>query len=431
MKTTLLAATLALSLNAQNFERGKLDQFLDRLAEKNKGMGSLVLTKNNGEVYSRAFGYSQIEGDTKKPNTSATKFHIGSITKTFTAVMIFQSIEANKLKLSDTLDKFFPEIPNASRITIAQILQHRSGIQDLGPGGGWGRQARTREERIAHIAQAKPEFEPDTRHSYSNAGYILLGFVLEKIEGKAYAEILKQRITGPLGLKDTNVETSENNLAHSYRYINAWTESPEVHPSVTAGAGSIVSTPSEMAKFIYSLFEGKLVSAASLKQMTTIRDEEGMGLEAPYSFAGKTFYGHTGGSNAAGAWVAYSPEDKVALAYATNAKIYPVKDIVAGALEIYYNRPFEIPTFEAFAVATELLDSYAGVYVVAGTPARIVVARSGSTLTFQPPNSTPVTLEATTANTFKFAPFLTVEFDAAKKEMTVIRAGQKRLFTKE
>src|SRR5688572_32453766 len=104
-----------------------------------------------------------------------------------------------------------------------------------------------------------------------------------------------------------------------------------------------------MSKFIQALFDLNLVSAESLKQMTTIRDGEGMGME-PFSFAGKTLYGHTGGSGSSGAWLAYFPDEKLALAYTTNAKIYSVSEIVKGIFDIYWNRPFQIPTFEAMEV---------------------------------------------------------------------------------
>ena len=133
MKTNLLFAALpafvlAAAGHAQTLDKAKLDQLFDRLLEKNKGMGSLALARDGNILYSRSFGYSQINGTEKKPLTATTKYRIGSITKTFTAVMIFQLVEEGKLKLTDTLDKFFPQIPNAAKITIAQILNHRSGI---------------------------------------------------------------------------------------------------------------------------------------------------------------------------------------------------------------------------------------------------------------------------------------------------------------
>jgi len=100
----------------------------DRLLEKNQGMGSITLAKDGKVLYTRSFGYGQITETIKKPLTEATRYRIASITKTYTAVMIFQLIEEGKLKLDDHLDQFFPQIPNAGKITIAQILNHRSGI---------------------------------------------------------------------------------------------------------------------------------------------------------------------------------------------------------------------------------------------------------------------------------------------------------------
>src|SRR5215468_6894086 len=127
---TLLTLALGAAGYAQTLDKAKLDQFFDRLAEKNKAMGSLTIAKDGKVLYTRAIGYSQINGTEKKPMTAANRFRIGSITKMFTATMVLQLVEEGKLKLSDTLDKFFPQIPNAQKITILQILAHRSGIHD-------------------------------------------------------------------------------------------------------------------------------------------------------------------------------------------------------------------------------------------------------------------------------------------------------------
>jgi D-alanyl-D-alanine carboxypeptidase len=185
-----------------------------------------------------------------------------------------------------------------------------------------------------------------------------------------------------------------------------------------------------MAKFIQALFDLKLVSQNSLKQMTTIRDEEGMGL-VTFSFAGRTLYGNTGGSGSSGTWLAYFPEEKLALAYATNAKIYPVANIVSGVFDIYWNRPFQIPSLDAFAVSPEVLERYVGVYSIKGTPARVTISRDGATLYFQPAAQSAVPIEATAEDKFKIDPFVVFEFDAAKGELTITRAGQKRTFTKQ
>ena len=350
MKTRLVATLLALvcatTASAQTFDAAKLDLLFDRLLEKNKGMGGLTVARDGKVIYSRSFGYRQISDTQRQPLAADTKYRIASITKTYTAVMIFQLVEEGRLKLTDTLDKFFPQIPNASRITIAQLLHHRSGIPGMEQDGTFGRQARTQDEIVTRIAQGKPNFEPDTQHSYANTGYIVLGFIVEKIDGKSYRDALRDRITSTLGLRNTYAGTgntdSGRNEALSYRYIGGWRQSEELDFSVVAGAGGIVSTTADMAAFIQGLFDLKLISKESLTQMQTMRDGEGMGLER-HPFAGKTCYGHTGGSGSSGAWLTHCPEEKLTLAYATNAKIYPVRNIVNGVFDVYWNRPFEVP----------------------------------------------------------------------------------------
>src|ERR1051326_312531 len=128
---TLLTMALFVAGYKQTLDKAKLDQFFDRLAEKNKAMGSLTIARDGKVLYTRAIGYSQINGTEKKPLTAANRFRIGSITKMFTAAMILQLVEEGKLKLTDTLDKFVPQIPNAGKITIVQILSHRSGIPNV------------------------------------------------------------------------------------------------------------------------------------------------------------------------------------------------------------------------------------------------------------------------------------------------------------
>jgi D-alanyl-D-alanine carboxypeptidase len=439
MKTKTAVATLlglfVASAHAQPLDKAKLDQFLDRLAEKNKAMGGLTIAKDGNVVYSRFVGFSYINGADKRPATAATKYRIASITKTYTAVMIFQLIEEGRLKLTDTLDRFFPQIPNAPKIQVAHLLSHRSGIHDIDPDGVFGKQPRTKDEIIARIVSGTPDFEPDARFKYCNAGYVLLGYVVERLDGKPYADALKARITSRIGLKDTyaiatGTTDPDKNESRPYGYFGSWNEGAELDFSVPAGAGAIVATTADMAAFIHALFERKLVSQASLTQMTTMRDGEGMGLGTA-TFAGKTVIGYSGGSSSSGAWLAYFPEEKLALAYATNAKIYPVKDIVNGAFAIYWNQPFQIPTFEAVVVSPEILDRYVGVYTIPGSPARPTIKREGGTLYFQPGGGNAVPLEATAENKFKIDPAVFFEFDAAKGELKITRAGVERVFTKE
>ncbi len=442
---TIMALALGTTAYGQTLDNAKLDQFFDRLAEKNKAMGSLVIVKDSRVLYSRAIGYSQIDGTEKKPLTTANRFRIGSITKMFTATLILQLVEEGKLKLTDTLDKFLPQVPNARKITIAQILSHRSGIPNVrreqNAQGNVNTTPMTIDEHLALIVKATPDFEPDTKSLYSNSGYFLLGLIIEKLTGKSYEAALQEKIVSKIGLKDTYIATGniDVNKNESLTYFmipgGDWKRVPETHPSLLFSAGAITSTPNDLAKFIQALFDGKLVSKETLDQMKTMRDGEGFGM-VTFEFAGKTFYGHTGGTDNYGAWLAYLPEEKLAVAYTTNAKVYPVKDIVSGVVDIYYNKPFQIPTFESIAVSTEVLDKYVGVYSIPGAPAKFTITKEGVTLYAQPPGvQTAVPLEATAQDKFKIdngtPTGIVIEFDAAKNQMTIKRDGRERVFTKE
>ncbi|MCA1624457.1 MAG: beta-lactamase family protein [Acidobacteria bacterium] len=353
---TLFAGLLTLVLfttgYAQTLDKAKLDRFFDRLAEKNKAMGSLTVAKDGKVLYSRAIGYSQINGSERKPATTATRYRVGSITKMFTAAMIFQFVEEGKLKLSDTLDKFFPQIPNAGKITIAHILAHRSGIHDFikePDFRSWSLSARTKDETLAFIAKGKPDFEPGEKRSYSNAAYVLLGYVVEKLTGKSYQDALKKRITGKLGLKDTYAGTGKTDVSKkesfSYSYAGDWKQHEEMDLSVAGGATAIISTPSDLVKFIQALFDGKLISQENVNQM-----KNGMGM-SEQKLGGKTIYALGGGTDGFRSTVLYLPEEKLAVAYTANAKVYSLESIFNGIFEIYQNKPFEIPTFESNAVS--------------------------------------------------------------------------------
>jgi D-alanyl-D-alanine carboxypeptidase len=400
----------------------------------------LIIAKDGNVLYNRAIGYSQINETEKKPLSAANRFRIGSITKMFTATMILQLVEEGKLKLTDTLDKFFPQIPNSRKITIVQILAHRSGIPNVRRERDAQKKVSTipmgKDEMLALIVKATPDFEPDTKQSYSNSGYFLLGLILEKITDKSYAEALEERITSKIGLKGTylttrNIDVNKNEALTYIHFGGDWKPVSETHPTILFSAGAIVSTPGDMARFIQALFEGKLVSKETLDQMKTMRDGVGLGM-VTFTFAGKTFYGHGGAADNYGAWLAYEPEEKLVIAYATNAKIYPVDNIVRGVVDIYYNRPFTIPALESIAVSPEVLDNYVGVYWSPEAPVKFTITRDGSTLYFQPPGAgSAAPLEATAQDKFQIEGAVVIEFDAAKNQMTVKRRGGERVFTKE
>ena len=433
----LLCALIFTAAHAQTPDKAKLDQFFNRLAEKNKAMGSLTVTKDGNIFYSRAIGYSQINSTEKKPVSEVTRYRIGSITKMFTAAMIFQLVEENKLELSETLDKFFPQIPNAQKITLEQMLGHRSGIFNVTENPDFRSlktQAKTRDEMVAMIAKAKPAFAPGEKAQYSNSNYVLLGYIVEKAGGRSYEDALKQRITSKIGLRDTYLGTgyseASKNEGFSYSFISDWEPESETHLSIPGGAGAIISTPNDLTKFIQALFDGKIVSQESLEQMKP-KDQFGLGINS-YPIGGKTFYGHGGGIDGFRSLLVYLPEEKLSLAYTSNGVNYPFNNIVGGVFDIYWNKPFEIPTFATVAVSPEVLDKYVGVYSSPDLPFKLTITRDKSTLVAQPTGQPAFPLEAIAQDKFKLdSRSVVLEFDAAKTQLTFKRGGRDVLFTKE
>src|SRR5690606_24056848 len=223
------------------FNKAQLDTFFDTLEKNQKFNGSVALSENGKIIYERSLGFADFE--TKTQNNADTKFRIGSISKTFTAALILKAEEEGKLNLEQKIDLYFPTIKNANKITIENLLNHRSGIHSFTDDSSyleWNTQPKTKEELIALISNYNADFEPDSKADYSNSNYVLLSFILEEIYGKSYAEILNEKIIQPLGLKNTKfggeIKVS-NKEANSYKFEGNWVKESETDTSIPMGAG--------------------------------------------------------------------------------------------------------------------------------------------------------------------------------------------------
>ena len=436
--TSILLMELAIgSAYAQNVNKPKLDSLFDRLDQKNKAMGSLTISKNGNTLYSRAIGYSFISGKEKIRATEKTKYRIGSISKMFTATMIFQLIEEGKLNLTTTVDNFFPKLPNANKITISNLLNHRSGLHNFTDDPDymtWMTKPKTQDEMLAIISKNKVNFQPNEKASYSNSNYVILGYIIEKISKHPYSKNLLERITSKIELSNTyfgGATKTDNKESFSYRFENDWQQEPETDMSIPGGAGSIVSTTTDLTKFIEALFSFKLVSKNSLIQMKTITDGYGMGMfQIP--FYTKKAFGHNGGIDGFASNLCYFPEDSLTLAYCTNGQVYPLNDILIGVLSICFNKEYVLPTFNTLSLKTEDLDKYLGIYSSKQIPLKITITKDNVTLLAQATGQSSFPLEATQKDEFKFDQAgVNMEFNTDKNELTLKQGGGNFLFTKD
>lgn len=435
---TILLALGSLAAPAQTLNTAKLDSLLSALAANNKLMGSLALSHDGKVVYSRAFGDAQVVPPT--PATPATRYRIGSITKVFTGVLVFQLIEEKKLALDTKLATFFPQVPNADRITIDQLLSHRSGIHNFTDDAayvGYMTQPKTQAELLAIIAQPQPDFAPGTKYAYSNSNFVLLTYIVEKLTKMPYAQALQKRILAKTGLKSTyyggKIDPKKQE-AFSYETSGpGWKLSPETDMSIPAGAGALVSTPADLDRFLEALFGSKLLSASSLAAMQDMRDGYGRALlQVP--FGEKKGYGHTGGIDAFRSAAFYFPGDKLAVALCTNGGSFSPNEVLIGALSLYFGKSYQLPSLNAstYVPAPADLDRYAGTYASPSLPLKITFTKDGTTLRSQATGQGAFPLEPVSAGVFKFDQAgIRVEFDAVKPLFTLKQGGGTFMFTKE
>ena len=403
MKKTVASILCILSqlVLAQSVQTEKLNSYFDALVQNDKLMGTVRVDRDEENIYSKSVGYSNIETKTKATQNSTYK--IGSISKTFTAVMIFQAIEKGKITLSTTIESYFPDIENAKEITIDHLLSHRSGIHNFTDNwASWATDPKTPKELLAIIQAGGSDFKPGVKAQYSNSNYVLLSYILETIHKKNFAQILEKSITVPLKLTHTYFgKPKENATCHSYKFFDKWRIESSTHPSVAMGAGGIISTTKDLNLFFHSLFNGKLIAKHSLEEMKTIQDGFGKGL-FPIPFGKKMGYGHTGGIDGFSAVSAYFPDDKTAYSLTANATNYVTNNISIAVLSGVYNVPFDIPSFKIIKLSSTDLDKYLGIYSSPQLPIQITVSKQGSTLVAQGTGQSAFNLEASAEHTFKF-----------------------------
>lgn len=420
---------------AQNIDTQKLDSYFASLEQNNKFMGSVAVSKNGTIIYSKSVGFSDVENQTKADKNS--KYRIGSISKTFTSVLVLKAFEKKKIDLNQTINKYFPTIKNAEKITVKQLLNHRSGIHNFTNDEDyltWNTQPKTEKEMVEIITKAGSDFEPDSKAEYSNSNFVLLTYILEKTFKKSYKELLEEYITKPLNLQNTYLGGKINptkNECKSYTFAETWKPETETDISIPLGAGGIISTPIDLVHFSDALFNGKLLKPESLEIMKTIKDKYGIGL-FKIPFHDKIGFGHTGGIDGFSSVFSYFSDGNVSFALTSNGTNFNNNDIAIAVLSGVYDKPFEIPSFSTYETTSEELDQYLGVYSSSQIPLKITVTKENKTLMAQATGQSAFPLEATAKDKFKFEQAgIVLEFKPTEKAMLLKQGDGEFTFMKE
>lgn len=436
MKKIFLLLSLSFTLLTFSQDRfEKIDEYLNYLYENNKFMGSLCIREGEHVVFNKAYGFADVQNKIEADRT--TKYKIGSITKTFTSVMVLQLIEERKLRLDTKLKRYFPKVAKADSISISDLLYQRTGIPDY-----INHDSLTTAELNApslkeaiykKIENYDSRFSPGSKFEYSNSNYYLLGGIIEKVTKKSYAENLQERIVKEAELVNTYYKTSntDTSVKESYSYIYSgtnWEQMPEWKNETAFAAGAIISTPADLTRFMSNLFEEKLLNKKSLEIMTTLKEGYGAGLlQAP--FGDRKFYTHTGGIENFRSVVGYNTNEKIGIGLIVNGDNYSRNDIMIGILSIYYKLPFPFPKFDK--ISPELIQKYSGTYTSEQLPMKITIFEKDGEMLAQATGQPSFPLTMQDEKTFIFAAAgIEIEF-GENNIFTLKQGGMQFKFTKE
>jgi D-alanyl-D-alanine carboxypeptidase len=346
----IIALALALALSAAgtaaaaDVDRAVLH---DQIGAALKARGlvglSAAVVENGTTVLAEGFGAKSLE--TGRPVKADTMFAIGSITKQFTAACILLLAEDGKLAVTDKVIKYYPGLTRAADITLLDLMNHVSGYPDYYPLDFVDRpmaRPTPSDEVIRRFGTRPLDFEPGSRYSYSNTGYLILGRVVEKVSGEAYADFLSRRILKPLGLSRTVYEPDPASPACARGHLSFWLGAPEVVPlegkGWVAAAGALFSTPTDLAAWDLALIGGKVLKPDSFKLMTAPRrlndggvSNYGCGLSVAER-GGTTVLSHSGAVNGFYALSLVVPSTRSVVILFSNLSSYSDVNAVWGPL---------------------------------------------------------------------------------------------------
>ena len=364
----ILLQLITLNISIGQSKAEQINKLMSRYSEYGQFNGSVLVAEHGKVIYKKGFGMANMEWEI--PNQPDTKHRLGSVTKQFTAMLILQLVEQGKLKLEEPITTYLPNYPkeNGNRITIHNLLSHTSGIPNYTSFPNFmkdmSREPYATEAFVKKFDALPLEFAPGEKFAYSNSGYFLLGYIIEKVTGKNYEQNLQDGILTPLKMTNTGFDHHETILkkrASGYEkngdgYVNA----DYLDMSIPHAAGSLYSTVEDLYLWDQALYTTKLLSAKY----------EDL-LFSPHISTGRGFYGygwmvndisngtttdklhiieHSGGINGFNTVISRIPSDKNLVILLNNTGGADLNAMNKAIRSILYNTPYELPKKSMAAV---------------------------------------------------------------------------------
>ncbi len=355
----------------------RADTFLAAQAKVHGFSGSVLIARDGVRLYSKGFGWANAEWEI--PNTSNTKFRLGSITKQFTATAVLRLQEQGTLKVQDAICAYLSPCPDTWKaVTVHHLLTHTSGIPSYTGSPEYGKtmmMPKTAEQMVEGFRDLPLEFQPGERFKYNNSGYFLLGLIIEKVSGKKYEEVLRAEIFDPLGMNDSGYDWSAPVIprrAAGYQRRDGLVNAPYLDMQQPFSAGSLYSTVDDLLIWDQALYTDKVLPATAREAMfTPFKDGYAYGWaitppeKAP---SGKRQVGHGGGINGFSTMITRVPDDRLVVIVLGNVDNVNTSAIARDLTAIVYGKPYTTPVERtAITVAPEVLAKYVGRYELAPT----------------------------------------------------------------
>ncbi|HRH47222.1 MAG TPA: serine hydrolase [Panacibacter sp.] len=373
----LLSALFTVS-SGQSKQDKELVKEVDELISdnlKNYAPGCALLVAKKGEVLlEKGYGIANLELNV--PMKSEMIFRIGSITKQFTAIAILQLVDKGQIELSDSIQKFIKGFHSkGKKITIENLLTHTSGVKpyeeiDVKIPNAM-RIEFSPKTVIDSLDKLSLEFEPNTKYNYCNSNYFLLGYIIEQVSGKPYAQYLRENILTPAGLNSTFYENTAEirpNRANGYSFSDGkYWNTDFISMSLVYGAGALRSTVSDLYKWHQALYEGKLLKKETfLKAIQPYKLADGKQIDYCYGFFNKTenginSIGHGGAIDGFRAIEMYYPNQDIFITLMCNSETDNFERFFQSISDIILPEK-KGNDLKEVKLSREILNSYVGTY---------------------------------------------------------------------
>jgi len=363
----VIALVVAICIHAQ-LPVAAMESLVDSLSKAQKINGVVFVASKGKVIFSRATGFSDF--DKRTPNRVDNVFQIGSITKQITAAVIMQLQQEKKLSISDPLSKYYSGFPNGDQITIHHLLNHTSGLYNYTNDTILLRsdvtRPRSREEMLKIFRSYPPDFAPGTKWNYSNTGYSMLGYIIEKVEKKPYEAVVRQRIFSPLEMTHSGFDFRHLQADGKTKgYFAIGYPSPIVDSTIAFSAGAVYSTVEDLYKWERGIRSGRVLHDSSWKAVFTPGlSKYGYGWNIDTLF-GRRATMHSGGIHGYTSFLLRFPEDDLVVIALDNGSSRELSKLSKNLAAIAFNEKVEGSKTIETKLPAGTLAKYAGEYELA------------------------------------------------------------------